>query len=570
MARIIPGVEVKVVKEVVPKQLAPSGVLGLVGLVEKAPETGGLARASSWNAFKEAFGEGSIHSLPQAPQALANGVFTVVVSPVSAEAASKAGGDMKLASKKMLSFAARAPGSWANGLTLTWGERKGPLGMAAFDMELTDAKGASVESFRNVTMAPGSPRYVVDYINQYSTRITAEVAAGASLPGLPQRQEPRPLQKKSSKHVWAITAKDADGTSDVTLVEVEAKTDKPENLRVAVEPLSGGFKVQVFEEKNGELVLLRREGSNSLGKAVELGKLHAALEMPDLADLWLDDGFLFEPKSPAAGTAPLAGGTDASQDAYNAAIKALENEGDVDMVIAAVQDTSNHTRVQAIYTMVNDHCKVMSDNAKGRLGFGEVPLGADKTQAQSMVDGLRSDRFVLVAPAGTVGAVAGRVGNLSYYESPTFKTLGGVGQPSQLFGMDKQRELLQQNVLPVAVLQGRGLVVVKGITTDGDQISVRRVADRVVRAVEMIGNEFIGRLNTELGRAALRQKIEEDLMQRVRAGALVPKPDGTGSPYLLDVYSHSQDFAMGIVRVDLAMRPVRAIDYIYATVTVQV
>jgi hypothetical protein len=36
------------------------------------------------------------------------------------------------------------------------------------------------------------------------------------------------------------------------------------------------------------------------------------------------------------------------------------------------------------------------------------------------------------------------------------------------------------------------------------------------------------------------------------------------------VYSSQQDFAQGIVRVDLAVRPVRAIDYIYATVLVQV
>jgi hypothetical protein len=37
----------------------------------------------------------------------------------------------------------------------------------------------------------------------------------------------------------------------------------------------------------------------------------------------------------------------------------------------------------------------------------------------------------------------------------------------------------------------------------------------------------------------------------------------------VDVYSSQLDFAQGIVRVDMAVRPVRAIDYIYATVTVQ-
>jgi hypothetical protein len=35
------------------------------------------------------------------------------------------------------------------------------------------------------------------------------------------------------------------------------------------------------------------------------------------------------------------------------------------------------------------------------------------------------------------------------------------------------------------------------------------------------------------------------------------------------VYSTEADFANGIVRVDLAVRPVRAIDYIYATILVK-
>ena len=63
MTLIIPGVEVKVVKEVVAPQLAPSGVLGLVGFTEKQP---GVGRASSWSRFIELFGPGSACSMPEA------------------------------------------------------------------------------------------------------------------------------------------------------------------------------------------------------------------------------------------------------------------------------------------------------------------------------------------------------------------------------------------------------------------------------------------------------------------------------------------------------------------------
>ena len=53
------------------------------------------------------------------------------------------------------------------------------------------------------------------------------------------------------------------------------------------------------------------------------------------------------------------------------------------------------------------------------------------------------------------------------------------------------------------------------------------------------------------------------------AGALVPSTDGTDPPFLVDVYSTQQDFAQGIVRIDIAVRPVRAIDFIYATIRVK-
>ena len=53
-------------------------------------------------------------------------------------------------------------------------------------------------------------------------------------------------------------------------------------------------------------------------------------------------------------------------------------------------------------------------------------------------------------------------------------------------------------------------------------------------------------------------------------GAIVPSTDGSDPAFKVNVYSSQDDFAKGIVRIDLAVRPVRAIDYIYATILVQV
>ena len=135
--------------------------------------------------------------------------------------------------------------------------------------------------------------------------------------------------------------------------------------------------------------------------------------------------------------------------------------------------------------------------------------------------------------------------------------------------MEQQSQLLTAYVVPVTSLRGRGTVVLRGLTTDGDQISVRRVADHAVRGVQLIGNLFIGRLNNESGRGALKQKLIEFLVQMEREGAIVPSTDGKLPAFSLDVYSSQADFSQGIVRISLAVRPVRAIDYIYATVLVQ-
>ena len=227
--------------------------------------------------------------------------------------------------------------------------------------------------------------------------------------------------------------------------------------------------------------------------------------------------------------------------------------------------------VAKIYSEVISHCQRMSEDSKGRLGFGQAP--PDNAPAQdyvNMASTLLSDRFVLVAPHGVVGAVAGRVGNLTYFQSPTFKQIGGLATLSRALTIEEQQSLLKGNVVPIINQRGRGIIILRGLTTDGDQISVRRVADRAVRGVKMLGELFIGRLNNEDGRGALKQKLTEFLVQMEKDGAIVPSTDGSDPAFKIDVYSSQADFAQGIVRVDMAVRPVRAIDFIYATILVQV
>jgi hypothetical protein len=183
---------------------------------------------------------------------------------------------------------------------------------------------------------------------------------------------------------------------------------------------------------------------------------------------------------------------------------------------------------------------------------------------------LNSERFTLVSPSGVAGAVAGLIGGLDFFRSPTFKTLNGiVGLPVDYSNSDLRR-LIIGNVLAIDFLEGRGFIIVKGIDTSGGQISVTRVADRAVRRVKTIADQFIGTLNTEDGRNALRQRIVEFFTQLEKDGAIVPSTDGKDPAFVVDVYSSQVDFAQGIVRVDIAIRPVRAIDFIFATILVKI
>ncbi len=265
----------------------------------------------------------------------------------------------------------------------------------------------------------------------------------------------------------------------------------------------------------------------------------------------------------------LESGSDATREDYTKALGRLINEPDVDMVLAAVQDFSDSKATQ-IYSDVISHCERMSEDCKGRIGFGQVGPKDTIENYTEMATKLISDRFVLIAPHGVVGVVSGMIGSLQYFRSPTFKRISGISDLSRSLGVEDQRTLLKSHLLPVVSQRERGTIVLHGLTTDGDQISVRRVADRAVRGVKSISELFIGRLNNEDGRGALKQKLIEFLIQMEKDGAIVPKTDGSDPAYKIDVYSSQADFGQGIVRVDLAVRPVRAIDYIYATILVQV
>jgi hypothetical protein len=456
IARILPGVEIKVVKEIVPQQLNPSGIVGIMGTAEKGP-TLIPTPVTSFREFQDKFGSDDNQSLTRETRlAFLNGVFMVFVTRIEATGSQNASVIIKCSDgENCIKVEAKAPGEVGNNITV--GISKGSVA-GSVSVQLTN--GVTFEVFDNLTLDKASDQYLVDILKNRSKMVDAADIW----------KEPK-------------AAKDA--------------KPAPRNLALGEANLTGGKTAQ-----------------------------------PELKD-------------------------------YEKALEMLEMEDDIDLVYAAdCWDPKVHALIDA-------HCQNMSKDAKNRIGIGTAAPLEKIGDIVKRTEVLASDRFVLVAPYGVSGAVAGLISKLNYYDSPTFKPLTGVADLETRYRPSELMELLKAGILALEARRGRGIIIEKGIATSKEQISVMRVADHAVRGVKNVCENFIGTLNTAGGRTALKEKLTEFLITMSREDSIVPSVDGKEPAFLVDVYSSQLDFAQGIVRVDLAVRPVRAIDYIYATLTVQ-
>jgi hypothetical protein len=274
---------------------------------------------------------------------------------------------------------------------------------------------------------------------------------------------------------------------------------------------------------------------------------------------------------PVARPQAFTGGTSPLVDDYQSALDRLEQAEEVDLVMASVDNQLVGADVRAVHQAVAAHCAKMADVARNRIGLGSVTI--DETNSVAAIldhaDDVRSDNFVLVTPAGGAAAVAGLLSLQDYFQSPTFKNVPSLGVPAGAYTDAQLNQLVGGNVLVVEEKRKLGIIVVKGVLTSGRQINVQRIANKAVRDVKAIADVYIGLLNNDGTRNALLQQVTAMFLQMERDGAIVPSTDGKDPAFKVDVYSTQADFDNGIVRIDVAMRPVRAIDYIYATILVQ-
>ena len=558
---VVPGVRVEAKFDVLPPLPAPAGILGAVGIVDQPPNGNSLVSVTKVTEVAQLLGPGTISSMPEVSHALANGVSEVVISAVAGGTPAEAK-LLNASSDEVVRLRTRSKGSAGNALTAEVRTVKDASNNVVRATINLIRAGVVRETFADLKVAPGAPDDLFEAINSLSTLV---VAVDPGFEGV----MPRPGTYAFADATPINIQEPQPGARNILSMRPAPEAD-PAGLSVRVDQVDADtVNVTVFQRGEQEkftgltmdpddpnyLPFVLATGSN-LVRFVPLSS-RTSNQMPDATP------------QPVV----FAGGTSPTVQQYEDAINRLADDSRIDLVLASMEAGRADAEVRQIHQALGAHAVAMAEDAAPRIALGSITANEvkDLDQIREHSALVRSRRFVLVAPPGAEGAVAGLVGRLDPQESPTFKPVPLFGINPATFRQGELNRLLGSttNLCVVEDRVGHGVIVLRGIDTTGDQISVTRVADIAIRETKNIAENFIGELNSAEARLALRQQIGATFTRMQREGALVPSTDGTDPAFLVDVYSTQLDFAQGIVRIDIAIRPVRAIDYIYATIRVK-
>jgi hypothetical protein len=561
---VVPGVRVEARFDILPPLPAAAGILGAVGIVDRPPADGGLVVVSKMSEVRELLGPGTQASMPEVFHALANGVSEVVISPVSGGKPAKVS-LLNADSQPAVLLRARSNGTWGNLLRADVREIADAAGNVVRVSIRLLLLGRIVESFDDLQVAPSQPDDLFDVINLRSRYV---VALDPGFSDAVPKKDTYAFDDLGTaikvKEDVQVNPRDlfellpAEGASPSGLsVKIDVSTAKKVTVQVFQAGLQEEFKNLSMDPDSNVFLPFVLLTQSRLVRVRQLSSLAADKRLPD--------GTL-APEEFKEGESP-------SVAAYGEAIDRLADDTRVDLVLASIEPTRTNNDVRQIHMALVAHAVAMADSGAPRIAFGSVTADeqTDPGKIRDHAAAVRNRRFALVSPAAAEGAVAGMIGRLNPRESPTFKPVPLFEIAPARYREGELNRLLgpTTNALVVQERAGRGIVVLRGLDTTGDQISVTRVADLCIRETKAIAENFIGTLNNEDARTALRQQLIGTFTRMEREGSLVPSTDGKDPAFLVDVYSTQLDFAQGIVRIDIAVRPVRAIDYIYATIRVK-
>jgi tail sheath protein len=265
--------------------------------------------------------------------------------------------------------------------------------------------------------------------------------------------------------------------------------------------------------------------------------------------------------------APGSNGEGADNTVYKGGLDLLLNEA-AHIILGA-------GRSEDFADELNGHCQLASTDVLRRDRIGVVGSGPAATSDTLRGHNFDSDRLVFVAPgivfgdaasgkdvtlpgAYTAAAVAGLLSSFPPHVSLTNKVLS-VGDLQTKFTPTVLSQLVQARVLAVEARQG--FRIVKGITTSSNtawhQITTRRIVDYAKAGVRSAATPYIGLLNNERVRTALRTTVASFLNEMIGDEMLVS--------FELDVTATRDEERKGIVQVTMILRPTFSIDFIKCT-----
>jgi hypothetical protein len=360
-------------------------------------------------------------------------------------------------------------------------------------------------------------------------------------------------------------------------VNVETANGK---LHFAPPPGTKVLASYMVDKSKATLVTLRRGDAKETYTVVSGADLARDLA----ASAWVDGDAAGATADPLAPTAPAGtflrfggGGNGASGADYSAGLDTLLNEP-AHILVAAGQDEGFGAALAA-------HCQVASsdENQRNRIAVVGSSSPSSRSAFLSRVLGhsLNSDRLVFVAPgiettdaaavppaavtlpgSYAAAAVAGLLASFPPHISLTNKVLS-VNGLEYVLSRAELSLIVQSRVL--ALESQEGIRTVQGITTATNtawhQITTRRIVDYASFGVRSAASPFIGKLNNDRVRGALRTAINGFLVGMVDDEMLIS--------YELNVAATRDQEIRGIVEVTMVLRPVFSIDFIQVVIFLQ-
>lgn len=257
-------------------------------------------------------------------------------------------------------------------------------------------------------------------------------------------------------------------------------------------------------------------------------------------------------------------GADADSNDYTDGLDTLSNENVHIVVLAGFEAASRlATHVENASTDLMKRERIGITGSADSSQLADLMSSPDQSNGRIVyvgpglrVDDSVSGKEVSLPATYTAAAVAGRIASLDPHFSPTNKTCNAKGTETVFNGTELEQLVLNR---VMALEERSGSVrIVRGITSSTNtawtQVTTRRIVDYARFGVRSAANPFIGKLNNERVRQALKGSINGFLADMVDREMLIS--------YELDVTATRAQEIRGIAQVTMVVRPTFSIDYI--------